>query len=678
MTTPIVASTECRFLDPRFSRFGRIFKTACAGFSGMITAGVLSAAALTWDANPEMAGAQDGDGVWSVTTNNWWNGEANVALTTPLDIVTIGAGKAAKGVVTLSGTQTVAEVKFHVADGGSYTLSGGKLVLAGISPAVTVDAGGEVVVGSMLVPLSAFKTTIGQGAKLALSGGQFTTNVAWTVLGGGLLELNGGVFGGKGGNITLWTQGDVLQRAATLDLKGGRLLIGYGGDSVYTIDDPAAIIVQAASSSLSANLNIVGRSGKSGTLRLKNGTVTLTTPVLIGGDGSSRGVVSIEGGTLSDPDCPLYINHDAVFPAGSGELSISGGVLRIGGIQLGAGGNFKPGASAKLKMTGGALYVGAAGISKKAAGDLSTNILLAGGTIGALENWTSPLDMTLAEGGNVIFTAANEGGESRLINLNGVLSGAGGLTKSGVGVLVLNGANTYRGDTMITAGTLALGAGGSLASQMIVVRSGSVLDVSGVTGGCTLGAAQSLRGVGRVKGALTVGQGATLVGALDDTTTGVLSFMDSLTLGGTTHLKLMNCLANGHDRIVVEGALTLGGTLVLNVGADMISALGGGAATFDLFSATGFSGQFSSISLTGADEAVSHDQNSVTGRSGYTYAVDVKTGNLLVSRKSQAVTETPVEAKKTIEVADEQSAEEARAAAAELRKATSFWRRGDR
>lgn len=55
----------------------------------------------------------------------------------------------------------------------------------------------------------------------------------------------------------------------------------------------------------------------------------------------------------------------------------------------------------------------------------------------------------------------------------------GGLIKNGAATVTLTGANTYTGGTTINSGTLAIGAGGSLASTGAVNLAGAgTLDIS--------------------------------------------------------------------------------------------------------------------------------------------------------------------------------------------------------
>ena len=81
----------------------------------------------------------------------------------------------------------------------------------------------------------------------------------------------------------------------------------------------------------------------------------------------------------------------------------------------------------------------------------------------------------------------------------GIIGGAGGLTKTDAGTLILAAAETYTGGTEIDAGTLQLGSGGSLAPTGILAMTGGTFDLNGNN--------QTLAGLRGTAGAIALGSG---------------------------------------------------------------------------------------------------------------------------------------------------------------------------
>jgi fibronectin-binding autotransporter adhesin len=153
-------------------------------------------------------------------------------------------------------------------------------------------------------------------------------------------------------------------------------------------------------------INLVGQSGAAPVLRVSSGDTAIIDNVLDGVDGLNK----TDGGTL-------VLNGSNIY---TGTTTLSGGYLSVSSdANLGA-------ASNPLDFEGGTLKITGTGFQQT-----SRNIV-----------WGS------AGGGFDIDDANNT------FTVTQALTGTGGLLKSGAGTLVLSGANTYAGGTVIGAGTL--------------------------------------------------------------------------------------------------------------------------------------------------------------------------------------------------------------------------------
>ena len=177
------------------------------------------------------------------------------------------------------------------------------------------------------------------------------------------------------------------------------------------------------------------------------------------------------------------------------------------------------------------------------------------------------LPMTLGIGqGAVIDTAGHA------VSLSGVLSGPGSLTKTGSGTLSLAATNTFRGTTLVTAGTLALGNPWAL-GQSTLDTSGSGTVSFGTLNFATLGGLTGTRGL-----ALTNAAAATValtVGSNGSNTTyaGALNGGGSLIKSGSGTLTLAGSNTYSGATIVNQGKLAITGSL-----ANTDVSVGGGAA----------------------------------------------------------------------------------------------------
>ena len=161
------------------------------------------------------------------------------------------------------------------------------------------------------------------------------------------------------------------------------------------------------------------------------------------------------------------------------------------------------------------------------------------------------------------------------------VSGAQSLTKAGPGVMKLDGANTYSGPTMISAGALALAGSGSIANTPgIVITGGATFDVSGLSSPFVLGGSQTLSNSSPTavfKGSASTGTGTLALNYAAGTPALTVS-NGTLTVSSGTVFQINNLgsqLAVGSYKLIAKSS---GGAVGGTVTTNPVPVGGGGAA----------------------------------------------------------------------------------------------------
>jgi autotransporter-associated beta strand protein len=528
-------------------------------------------------------------------------GAGGVWVATNGSTATIGLG----GVVNIGGNAYWAPVfgtpPLAISAGGSLNVSsGGALTLA--------DGGNTTVSGTVTVAGDLAMTNSGvfallTGSAMTVDGGtvQFSGNTGSVNIGEGTSSDNnaGAAFTNNAGQVEFAQQVVIRSRdtrfvseGGTLDLLGG---LNYG---VSGNDGRQWVRINGGVANLN-DVNINRAVLNQGGLLVQDGVVN-STSIRIGSgvaaansrqdggvwtnagafyvadrnnaatSGGRRVYFVMNGGELVTQGADGIIINNQGQPDTSnlsnvgGTLDVNGGTITTEGIQLN-GPFVAANAYARFELSGGTIYLGSVGLVANNSGPSMTTIFtLTGGTLAAKDSWVSSANLPL--GGLITFKTADAANVARDITLDGVLSSSGGVIKTGAGVLTLNGANTYAGVTAVNAGTLALGAAGSLVNSVqVYVDSGATFDVS-AAGGFSVGSAKVLTGLGNVNGDVTVASGG-IINPGSNTLTGTLTIAGSLNQFGdaVNHFDLPNSPGPANDRLVVAGDVNVSGVNTLEI-----------------------------------------------------------------------------------------------------------------
>jgi len=216
--------------------------------------------------------------------------------------------------------------------------------------------------------------------------------------------------------------------------------------------------------------SFIGLEGGSGTLNITGGTYNATGnewgSFRIANFGAGTGTINLSGNGVVNAN--LY---SEVGGEGNGTLNISGGTWNqlSGGIIVGDHANLNWTGRGDVYQTGGTVNTDAI-LLQQGAYNLNGGVLVtdavadtsasgngvfnfSGGTLRARVNQADFImadTVEIKSGGATIDTVANE------VWINKAITGVGGLTKKGSGLLKLAGANTYAGSTTVQDGTLRI------------------------------------------------------------------------------------------------------------------------------------------------------------------------------------------------------------------------------
>jgi autotransporter-associated beta strand protein len=452
---------------------------------------------------------------------------------------------------------------------GSFSMSGGSLTIG--SGTVNLSRNASISAGTVTITSDSGRLQANQD--LVFNGG--TIDVTGSTATGAALNLRGGT----GTGMTYQSSG--ASAAQITGGTGGRVSLNTvsGSTTTFDIADAPSVGTEMTVDAIMTGSYFMEKKG-AGVLVLSkvntyNGGATVTAGTLTVNSGATLcdvgGALTANGGTLN-------LNNTAQTVA---SLSGTGGTINLGsghtltvnqsgdtaysGVLATSGALTKTGAG-NLTLSGANSFGGATTISQGTLTAGAVNTLssssaanINGGTLDIQANNQTVGAVTLSggtiTGSGATLTGASYGVQSG--SVSAILGGSASLTKSTTGTTTLSRANTYTGDTTVSAGTLALSGSGSVANSLnLVIANAGTLDVTGRSDGTlTLAGGQTLKGRGTIVGVLAVASGSTLA---PGTSVGALTNIGAVLLqgGGTNVVEIIdapNAAGVGYDSLSVTG-----------------------------------------------------------------------------------------------------------------------------
>ncbi|WP_211259066.1 beta strand repeat-containing protein, partial [Tatumella morbirosei] len=464
--------------------------------------------------------------------------------------------KTGNGTLTLSGDNTYT---------GGTTLSAGEIDVAN-SHALgsgTLSMADNTTLGFAAADLTLANDIVLGGANSAIQTGDYNETLSGDISGAGLIDKNGT------GTLTL--TGNNTYTGGT-KISVGEIDIGSSdalSTGPLTMADGTTLGFIAGDLDLANNVTLSG-----GTATISTGSFNDTLSGVISGDGAlaktGSGTLSLTGDNTYSGGTDLNageidINNSNALGTGTltmadnttlgfttGDLTLANNIV-LGGLNSSiATGDYNETLSGDISGAGQIAKTGNGILTLNGDNSYSGGTTLSGGEIDVgNSNALGSGSLAMADGTMLGFSA----GDLNLANalslsgtgtiatgshsetLSGVISGDGGLSKTGSGTLTLSGDNTYSGGTSLTEGEIDAGSNTALGSSTLTMAANTVLGF--ITDNLTL-----------ANNVLLSGDSATVnTGSHSETLSGVISGDGELAKAGTGTLTLAgeNTYTGGTD-----------------------------------------------------------------------------------------------------------------------------------
>jgi fibronectin-binding autotransporter adhesin len=445
---------------------------------------------------------------WGVASNWTPNGVPGAN-----DSVIIAVGNSSHS-VALNGDRSVKNISFN--SGGSIT------------GANTLNVGGTITISGTASPtISCTELAFGTGLADINNASTGTLTISSRISGAsGLAKSGSGMVVFSGNNTYV---GFTAINAGTLRLAGGSALpdntdVTLANVSGVTLD------LNGTSETIGA---IIGGGNIGGNITLASGALT-----------SSSSASTTYAGVIS--------GSGALTKSGSGTLTLSGANANAGETRINAG---------TLRVAGGSAISDNSVVVLADVFDAVFDLNDTNETVGAISGGG-------ANGGNInLGSGTLTCGNSSNLTFDAVISGTGGLTKVGSGMLTLSRGNTYTGTTAINAGTLRTAGGNAISNVSPVVLanvSGGTLDLNNASE-----VVGSISGGGSTGGNIVLGSGTISCGGngLSTAYAGTIRGTGGLTKLGTGVLLLSGINHYGGTTTITGGTLRLSGGKAISDGS---------------------------------------------------------------------------------------------------------------